>query len=117
MNCQAPSCTNSAVVQWQRRPTDAELAQIVALAQAQQDLILASADPANPPSLPPLPDGTNTVVAVYACGTHAISADLAADIHQSACTAPPTCNCTPEAPTFVAPSVVKQDSPAMPAGW
>lgn len=43
----------------------------------------------------------NDVIAVYACGEHAISMDAAAQVHAADCTAPdpklvPACGCTPE---------------------
>lgn len=94
-------CGQPAELQWQRRPTDAELADLDAQETAWRDLILANSDPANPPVFGPMPDATNTTMPVYACTTHAITGDLAALIHQASCTAPdmaylPSCNCTPE---------------------
>lgn len=73
--CEA--CGSSALVVWNRRPNDAELSEI-----------------------PELDSGA--MVAVYACGSHAISGELAALIHASRCTGPrgnalPNCDCTPEA--------------------
>lgn len=99
--CSAVGCADTPLVQWQRRPTEAELATLVAATQAFRDRALAAADPQQPPVFGPLPTTTDTTVPVYACGPHAISRDLGALVHASDCTAPdpsllPGCNCTPE---------------------
>ena len=57
-------------------------------------------------------------VLVYACGTHAITLDLAAHIHQSTCSGPnaaalPACDCTPE-PLPVPPVL---DTTTLASGW
>jgi hypothetical protein len=100
-----PACTlcgTPAVVQWQRRPTDSELAALIAL---------------DNPGIPPT--ATNTTVAVYACVGHSIAFELASLVHQSSCSAPdpvtlPDCNCTPEKPAVV--DSPPEDSP-LPPDW
>lgn len=94
-------CSNNAAVQWTRRPTETELAAVVAAEEQRREEILAVSDPMNPPSFPPLPTADDTTVPVYACATHEISPELACLVHQSICTAPnpaslPGCDCTPE---------------------
>lgn len=91
------ACGSAAVVQWRRRPTVAELAELTA---AQ------------------VPDATR---AVYACGAHAISVDLAAHVHAAECTAPdaknlPGCDCTPE-PIPVVAAPMDQPTVTLPTGW
>ncbi|MFJ6214996.1 hypothetical protein ACIQGZ_16920 [Streptomyces sp. NPDC092296] len=98
--CMAVDCGNRATFQWQRRPTDAELVPIIAMAEAWRAEMIAT-NPENPPRLPPLPDATNITVPVYACAEHEIDMDLACHTHQATCTAPnpanlPGCDCDPE---------------------
>jgi hypothetical protein len=88
-------------VQWRRRPTPAELADVVAAEQDFRARVTAATDPEQPPVFGPLPTAADTTIPVYACGPHAITRDLAALVHASDCTAPdpdllPGCNCTPE---------------------
>lgn len=105
-------CTNPAAFQWQRRPTDAELAPIVAAEVQWREEISALYPDYAQPDFGPLPDATNTTVPVYACQIHEIDLDLACHVHQSVCTAPnpanlPGCDCTPEPlPPENAPQVV-----------
>lgn len=92
------ACGATAVVQWQRRPTEPELADYVAAEQARQTEL------GLPPEQHRLPTAADTVIAVFSCGTHAISVDLSTRVHASNCTAPnvadlPGCDCTPEPPT------------------
>ncbi|MFF7142229.1 hypothetical protein ACFZB5_13405 [Streptomyces nodosus] len=102
--CSVASCVVPPLVQWQRRPTEDELDAIVAVEQSRRDQALAAADPQQPPPVfGPLPTQKDILIAVFACGAHAISMDLAALVHAANCTAPdpavlPGCNCTPEAP-------------------
>lgn len=114
-------CGEYAVVQWQRRPTDGELAAQVALIAERDATIALLADPQLLPPVPmPVPTAADTTVAVYACAAHAITIDLAAYIHAGTCSAPntsalPNCDCTPEIPAPVAvPSPVNV---SLPAGW
>lgn len=100
--CSAAGCANPPLVQWQRRPTGAELAAIVAVEQARRDEALINANPKLPrPVFRPLPAAKDITIAVFGCNTHAISQDLAALVHAANCTAPnpsnlPGCDCTPE---------------------
>ncbi|MFJ8798525.1 hypothetical protein [Streptomyces sp. NPDC102487] len=95
-------CGKPALVHWMRRPTDEELVAIQRLEQDRRDHALQLADPQLPnPVFPPMPQGADTTVAVYACGPHAIGMEDAALIHSSACTAPneadlPGHDCIPE---------------------
>ncbi len=104
LGCSLPGCPAAPLVQWQRRPTEAELAALVEVEQSKRDAVLAAADAEEPgPVFGPLPTAADTTIAVYACGPHAISMDLAALIHACGCTAPnltnlPSCDCTPEPP-------------------
>jgi hypothetical protein len=102
------ACGAPAVLQWKRRPTADELATIDANEQAWRTA--HTPDPVNPPNFGPMPDATNTTVPVYSCGPHSISNDLAAEVHQSACSGPrspalPACDCTPEGPPPQTPLV------------
>lgn len=96
------TCPDRAVVNWRRRPTDDELAEVVAVEQSRRDHVLLLADPQLPaPEFGPLPTADGMTRTVYACGSHAITMDAAALVHASACTAPdeddlPGCDCTPE---------------------
>lgn len=96
------ACPEDLVVQWQRRPTDVEVAGLVAAEQERRALVLALADPAMPPPVfGPLPDAEATTIAVFACADHAISLDAAACIHSADCPAPHPdrlldCGCDPE---------------------
>jgi hypothetical protein len=121
MKCDS-GCGAEAVVHWYRRPTDAELAQLVAVETARREQIKAESDPELPPPVfPALPSVADTVQAVYACAPHALTLDLAARVHASSCAGPkaaalPQCGCTPEA--LPAPSEpVPANNPALPAGW
>ncbi|MGW2692321.1 hypothetical protein ACWC3Y_10720 [Streptomyces sp. NPDC001296] len=102
--CSCTGCAERPLVQWQRRPTEAELAEVVAAEQSRRDQILAAADPQQPePAFGPLPTQQDVLIAVFACGGHAIGMDLAALVHGPDCTAPdpallPGCNCIPEPP-------------------
>ncbi|MEV5944230.1 hypothetical protein [Streptomyces sp. NPDC051994] len=107
--CGAPAC-----VHWQRRLTDAEFADYLALEQHRRDQLTELADPQlPPPDFGPMPAPGDCIRAVYACVDHAISLDAASLIHAKGCTAPP-CNCTPEPPPSPEP-----DPPAaqLPASW
>jgi hypothetical protein len=96
------ACGNTAVVNWRRRPTEAELAEVIATEQSRREQILLLADPQQPaPVFPPLPSGDDMTRTLYACADHAIGMDTAALIHASSCTAPNEvgqhgCDCTPE---------------------
>lgn len=89
------ACGADAIVQWQRRPTQTELADLTATEQLRQtDLGL-------PPEEHRLPTAADTVIAVFACAGHAIDIDLATRVHASECRAPhedhlPGCDCEPE---------------------
>jgi hypothetical protein len=111
-------CGGAPAVQWRRRLTAGELTAYIATVQATRDRQTASADPAHPPTFGPLPTSDDVVRAVYACMQHPISADLAALVHASACTAPvaatlPACGCTPEP----APPPDPASSPTLPPSW
>lgn len=83
-------CGARAVAQWRRRPTDSELAAIVAEEQARR---LSAQTPTDAP----LPTAAGTDVPVYGCEAHSLSPELASLMHQSSCAAPvPGCDCTPE---------------------
>ena len=100
--CSYTGCTNPPLVQWQRRPTAAELKPIVDAEQARRHQILTDADSQRPaPVFRSMPGQRDTTIAIFGCNTHAISMDLAARVHAPNCTAPdpavlPGCNCTPE---------------------
>ena len=100
-----PACTacgEAAVVNWQRRPTEQELADLIATEQERRAQLLLLADPQlPPPEFGPLPTADGMTRTVYACAQHAITMDAASRIHASTCTAPntanlPGCDCTPE---------------------
>lgn len=120
-NCSLAGCGVVAAVQWSRRPTDTELAALVAAENDNRATVLANADPTLPtPVFGSLPDATNTVVSVYGCVTHGIALDLAPFTHQSSCTAPntanlPNCDCTPE--PLVQAAITPATPPDLPSGW
>jgi hypothetical protein len=121
LGCSYAGCTVAPLVQWQRRPTVDELAAVVTVEQSRRDALLAAADPQQLlPEFGPLSTAADTCIAVFACGPHAISMDLAALIHAADCTAPdpavlPGCNCTPEpAP---APEPMLSEAQALPDHW
>ncbi len=119
--CSCAGCPASPLVQWQRRPTFRELSAVVAAEQSRRDEILATTDPDQPaPVFGPLPGEQDTTIAVFGCGPHAISMDLAALVHASDCTAPdpgllPGCNCTPE--TAPEPEPLHGEPLALPDHW
>ncbi|MFE9127108.1 hypothetical protein ACFYOF_17085 [Streptomyces sp. NPDC007148] len=93
----------------------------MAVEESRREQILALVDPAlPPPDFGSLPTAEDTEVAVYACGSHAITMDLASLVHASTCTAPnnenlPACDCTPEPPPEPSPYVER--SVALPDHW
>jgi hypothetical protein len=110
------ACTTPAAVSWRRRPTEAELADVIAVEQARRDQELLLADPQLPaPEFGALPAGDDMTRTVYACATHAIPLGAAALVHASGCAAPHTaCDCTPEAapaPTPMDDSVTARPLP------
>jgi hypothetical protein len=123
VTCRA--CGELAAVQWKRRPTADELAEITAVEQSRRDEFLLLADPQQPaPEFPPMPTAADTIIAVYACAAHAIGLDLAALVHASDCTAPdpavvPRCSCTPEPPPPEDPEMLAAlgPNPALPNHW
>ncbi|MFD4968951.1 hypothetical protein [Streptomyces sp. NPDC058424] len=121
-----PACTacgTTAVVQWQRRPSDEEIAAAITAEESRRDYARLMADPqASEPDFGPLPTGDDMTIAVYACGQHAISLDAAARVHTSSCTAPndadlPACDCTPESLPQPEPADESTPAPALPAHW
>lgn len=95
------ACGDVAVGQWQRRATDIELTaeqeRVLAWRQACIDDGRVQPDHA----FGPLPGPTDMVVAVFGCAQHAITVDLAGQVHAATCPAPhpdhlPACGCTPE---------------------
>lgn len=94
------SCGSTALVVWNRRPTADELAAIPAEHGGES----ATA--------------ANTLVPVYACGSHAISAELGALTHGALCSGPasaalPNCDCTPEP----LPEPEPEPAGVLPEGW
>lgn len=120
--CSAATCTDPAVVHWQRRLTPDEITQEQAREQDRRDRLTALADPQlPPPDFGPMPDCLDWTHAVYACMTHAIngSNNAGARIHEATCTAPdpadlPGCNCTPEPLPQPNPD---PPAPQLPSGW
>ncbi|MCT9092855.1 hypothetical protein N4G70_28880 [Streptomyces sp. ASQP_92] len=112
-----PPCTQCGVpacVHWQRRLTDDELGDYLALVQHRRDELTELADPQlPPPDFGPMPCPGDVTRAVYACVDHAISIDAASLIHAKSCTAPP-CNCTPEPAPQSEPEPEPQQ---LPPGW
>lgn len=109
------ACGEPALVHWLRRPTDEELAEVVAAEQDRREQIRLLADPQLPaPGFRPPPTADDTTRIVFACGPHAITLDGASLTHASSCTAPndadlPDCDCTPETP----PKAPPEEPPAM----
>lgn len=118
------ACGAEAVVNWRRRPTDDEFADVLAAEKARREEALLLADPQLPTPRPgPLPTAEGTTRAVYACAAHAITLEAAARIHANWCTAPndadlPGCDCTPEPQAEAAPGVLPDASARrLPAHW
>lgn len=118
-------CGQEAVVHWLRRPTDDELAQLVAVEEARRAEVRQLADPQLPePVFPALPSSQDTTRVVYACAAHAITLDAASRIHTGSCTAPneadlPGCDCTPEPPPADRAPEAEEEAPPsrLPASW
>lgn len=114
-------CGGEGAVNWQRRPTDAEYADVVQAEEDRRDQIRLLADPQLPaPEFGPLPTAEDMTRAVYGCVVHAIGLEAASRIHASRCTAPneahlPGCDCTPEPP----PLALADEAPVLelPAHW
>jgi hypothetical protein len=68
--CSAPACGLTAVLQWQRWASEAEYAAVPATHQI----------------------GAATI-AVFACASHALSAEASVFVHQAACAWPAACSC------------------------
>lgn len=115
------ACSADAVVHWSRRPTAAELSDLLAAETARRADIVALSDPDNPPAFAPMPTTDCFALPVYACAAHGLTIDLAAHVHANTCTAPnpaslPHCDCTPE--SLPAPEIVQAGSPTdLPIGW
>jgi hypothetical protein len=109
------------VVQWQRRPTEAEFAGILGAEQARRSRAVALAGRDQPPpTFGPLPIADTTTVAVFACAEHTIHVDQAAQVHAAACSAPcpdhlPLCDCEPE--PLPAPEPRGGPMTVLPTGW
>ncbi|MFI1520654.1 hypothetical protein [Kitasatospora cineracea] len=121
IGCAATGCPGTVAVQWRRRLTDAELADALALEQHRRETAAAEADPSGPPpDFGPMPTSADYTRAVYACGRHALSLDLAAHVHAATCTAPgaalPGCDCTPEPLPGEQPPTTP-DTVTLPTGW
>lgn len=117
-NCSATGCGTSAVVQWTRRPTEAEFTAMVATETARREMAALLADPQlGAPDFGPMPAAGSTLVAIYACAPHAISHDVAAHVHAATCSAPPACTCSPEAIPENSGPGIPADNPNLPAGW
>lgn len=113
-------CGQRAVVHWQKRLTDEQLAEHIALEQGRRDERILLADPDLPlPVFGPLPTARDCTRLVHGCADHGISLNLAALVHAKTCTAPtladlPGCDCTPEA----APAPDADPEPQqLPPGW
>lgn len=114
------ACGATAVVQWRRRPTAAELAAVVAVEEQRRADALAMADPQQPaPTFGPLPTAADTVVALHACAAHGIPPAGASRVHQAACSAPAVahgCDCSPE-PVPAGDLFAASPTPTLPTGW
>ncbi|MFI1535568.1 hypothetical protein [Streptomyces anandii] len=115
-------CGQPALVHWQRRPTDAEIAEMCDVEKQRRAQVLRLADPQQPaPVFGPLPTAEDITRIVHSCGAHAITLEGATLIHQSCCTAPneadlPGCDCLPEQPPQ--PRLAAEPEPApLPAHW
>jgi hypothetical protein len=116
--CHATGCPERPLVQWQRRLTDAELAEQLTIEQARRDELYAQRDiQLPPPDFGPMPTTADFVHAVLACGAHAIHMDAAAQVHQAECAGPdatalPLCGCDPEPLPNNGPMQTVQEVPA-----
>jgi hypothetical protein len=117
------ACGADAIVNWLRRPTEAEVADVIAAEVERRAVLLTLADPQlPPPEFGPLPTGDGMTRTIYACGPHAISLDGASLVHASSCTAPantailPACDCTPE-PSVPSPADDATPPAQLPDHW
>lgn len=109
-------CGLPAVVQWRRRPTDAETAAIRAAEEARR--ATAARVGRTIPDVP-LPTASDSAIAVYACADHALTPDSAALMHQAKCTGPgktAACDCQPEPAPAPDPDPGKPKK-RLPPGW
>lgn len=113
-------CHAPALVQWQRRFTQAEMDAEHARINAIRAEAIAGQDPENPVVWGPLPSLADSTMAVFACGQHAIDQEAAGLIHQADCTGPhgdhtphPQCSCQPEPQ----PEPKPEPASATPAHW
>lgn len=114
------ACPAPPVAQWQRRPTDAELAALVAAEQDRRQRIAQRYPAEQQPQFGPLPTAEDTTIAVQACAGHTIHLEAAAQVHAPDCTAPqpghvPACDCTPE--PLPDPGPLRPPATTLPTGW
>ena len=109
------TCGAPPIAQWQRRPTETELAALITAEKHRRAEMLLLADPQkDAPAFPPLPSVEATTMAVYACADHAIHLDAAARIHAPACTG---CDCDPEPLPPPTPPPGSAPTITLPTGW
>jgi hypothetical protein len=108
-------------VQWQRRPTEAEMTVLLTTEEERRARILAGADQDLPaPVFGPLPTVETSTIAVFGCRDHAVHVDAAARVHGGYCSAPhpdrlPACDCNPE--PHPAPAPLSVPKAPTPTGW
>lgn len=113
-DCDATTCTDPALVHWQRRLTPDEIATAQGL-----ELQRRADAPVPFPDGIPLPDPAQYSHLVHACGPHAIGMEAATHVHQAHCAGPdspalPACDCTPEPHP---PPPAPPPAPALPDHW
>lgn len=114
------TCDDPAIVHWQRRLLDDEIAVEHAKEKDRRAEVLtrykqlvaslegSGNQPPAPPEFGPIPDHADSTTVVYACAQHAIDPEPAARVHQAACAG---CDCNPEPPPEPEPD------PELPPGW
>lgn len=117
--CHGAGCRERPLVQWQRRLTAAELDVELAIERDRRSARYELRDVRKPaPVEGPMPTSDDFVHAVYACGTHAVTIDSAALVHEATCAGPnsatlPQCGCSPEATPEPVPGPVQE----LPVHW
>ncbi|MEU4947734.1 hypothetical protein [Streptomyces lavendulae] len=113
----ACACGAAAVVQWRRRPTEAELDRIVRAEEARRTAARALGAVLDEDTPAP---GTDATVPVYACAAHALPPELAAQVHEATCAGPGkggACGCPAAEPEFPFEPAEEQPVRPLPPGW
>ncbi|MEW1638661.1 hypothetical protein AB0469_31955 [Streptomyces sp. NPDC093801] len=115
----ACACGAAAVVQWRRRPTEAELDRIVRAEETRRAAARALGAVLDEDTPAP---GADATVPVYACASHALPPGIASQVHEAACAGPGkgggACGCPLAEPEFpFDPAEEQRPAGLLPPGW